>query len=96
MEADTRRIQRDLTAFDFNKKFYDRFQKEHAAFLTFIEGISVRADREWYASLVLNCLMFVYFIQKKGLLATSGSGYLDGDRDYLSHKLKEMQATYTG
>jgi Eco57I restriction-modification methylase len=96
MEADTRHIQHNLTAFDFNKKFYDRFQKEHAAFLTFIEGISVQADREWYASLILNRLMFVYFIQKKGLLATSGSGYLDGDRDYLSHKLKEVQATYTG
>ncbi len=76
------------------KRFYDRFQKEHASFLTFIEGISVQTDREWYASLMLNRLMFVYFIQKKGLLATSGRGQLDGDHDYLSHKLNAMQARY--
>src|SRR6266700_6122615 len=43
---------------------------------------------------MLNRLMFVYFIQKKSLLATSGRRELDGDRDYLSHKLKEVQARY--
>src|SRR5579863_629193 len=76
------------------KKFYERFQKERARFLTFIEGISAQADREWYASLMLNRLMFVYFIQKKGLLAMSGRGQLDGDIEYLSHRLKTMQTQY--
>ena len=32
------------------KRFYDRFKKEHQAFLGFIAGIEEAADREWYAS----------------------------------------------
>jgi hypothetical protein len=62
------------------KKFYERFKAEHGVFLTFIEGIAVQGDREWYASLMLNRLMFVYFIQKKG--------FLDGNRDYLRDRLR--------
>ena len=88
------RVRQALDAERVTKKFYDRFQKEHASFLTFIAGISAQADCEWYASLMLNRLMFVYFIQKKGLLATSGRGQLDGDPEYLSHKLNIMQARY--
>ncbi len=87
-------VRQALDAERVTKKFYDRFQKEHTSFLTFIAGISAQSDCEWYASLMLNRLMFVYFIQKKGLLATSGHGQLDGDSDYLSHKLKAMQAHY--
>ncbi len=75
-------------AFDVEKvtkKFFERFQKEHAAFHKFIEGIKVAADRDWYASVMLNRLMFCYFIQKKGLL--------DGDTDYLRNRLSRLQAT---
>ena len=52
-------------AFDVEKvtkKFYERFKKEQRAFLGFIEGIENMADREWYASLMLNRMMFIYFI----------------------------------
>ncbi len=62
------------------KKFYERFKAEHGVFLTFIAGIAAQGDREWYASLMLNRLMFVYFIQKKG--------FLDGNRDYLRDRLR--------
>ena len=62
------------------KKFYDQFKKEHADFLKFIKGIPVDADREWYASLMLNRLMFICFIQEKG--------FLDGDTRYLQNRLK--------
>ena len=65
------------------KRFYDRFKTEHDAFLGFIEGIEGLADREWYASLMLNRMMFIYFIQKRG--------FLDGDPDYLRHRLEQMQ-----
>ena len=65
------------------KKFFDRFQREHESFLGFIEGIADKADREWYASLMLNRLMFVYFIQKKGFLA--------GDADYLQSRLVRVR-----
>ena len=65
------------------KRFYDRFQREHKSFLGFIEGIADKADREWYTSLMLNRLMFVYFIQKKG--------FLDGDADYLQNRLARVR-----
>ncbi len=78
---------RTRVAFDVErvtKRFYDQFQKEHAAFLKFIEGIEAVADREWYASVMLNRLMFVYFIQRKG--------FLDGDLHYLRNRLTRCQA----
>ncbi|MCY3712559.1 MAG: Eco57I restriction-modification methylase domain-containing protein [Gemmatimonadetes bacterium] len=65
------------------KRFYDRFKTEHQAFLGFIEGILEMADREWYASIMLNRMMFIYFIQKRG--------FLDGDPDYLRNKLSVVQ-----
>ena len=73
-------------AFDLErvtKAFYRDFDTHRKAFLTFIDGIGEVADREWYASVMLNRLMFVYFIQKKG--------FLDGDRDYLRHRLQRSQ-----
>jgi len=73
-------------AFDLErvtKKFYQEFDKHRNVFLGFIEGIPIDSDREWYASVMLNRLMFAYFIQKKG--------FLDSDRDYLKRKLKECQ-----
>ena len=52
----------------------------------FIEGIEKVADREWYASLMLNRMMFIYFIQKQG--------FLDGNPDYLRNRLQHMQTTH--
>jgi hypothetical protein len=66
------------------KKFYDEFQGHHAKFLERIEGIEDDDDREWYASVMLNRLMFIYFVQKKG--------FLDGDTDYLSDRLNRCQS----
>ncbi|HEY7029691.1 MAG TPA: DNA methyltransferase, partial [Thermomicrobiales bacterium] len=79
----TERLQRSFDKDRVTKKFYDRFQKEHAAFLKFIQGIQNETDQKWYASLMLNRLMFVYFIQKKG--------FLDGDLDYLKHRLERLR-----
>jgi hypothetical protein len=73
-------------AFDVDritKRFYEHFKTEHAAFLKFIKGIDVAADLEWYTSLMLNRLMFVYFIQKKG--------FLDGDSNYLRNRMKRVR-----
>lgn len=65
------------------KQFYDKFSKEHTSFLKFIKGIGNNVDKEWYASLMLNRLMFCYFIQKKG--------FLDSNKDYLLDRLKASQ-----
>lgn len=62
------------------KQFYDRFKKEHAAFINFITGIDDDFYKTWYASLMLNRLMFCYFIQKKG--------FLDNNFNYLKDKLE--------
>lgn len=77
---------RARAAFDLErvtKSFYRDFDTHRKTFLKFIEGISEIADREWYASVMLNRLMFVYFIQKKR--------FLDDDRDYLRHRLQRCQ-----
>jgi hypothetical protein len=66
------------------KQFYDRFKKEHASFLEFIEGVAEQGDKEWYASLMLNRLMFIYFIQRKS--------FLDGNLHYLTDRLQKVQA----
>jgi methylase of polypeptide subunit release factors len=66
------------------KRFYDHFKREHAAFLKFVKGIVEKGDQAWYASLMLNRLMFVYFIQ--------GKGFLDGDMKYLANRLRAVQS----
>ena len=73
-------------AFDVEKvtkRFYGRFRTELTAFENFIDGIAAQGDREWYASLMLNRMMFVYFVQKRG--------FLDGDPDYLRNRLRMVQ-----
>jgi hypothetical protein len=62
------------------KEFYAGFKKQHHSFVSFIKGIEVEGDRQWYASVMLNRLMFCYFIQKKG--------FLNFDVDYLRNKLE--------
>jgi hypothetical protein len=77
---------RARAAFDVErvtKRFYDQFKIEHKAFLDFISGITDVADREWYASLMLNRLMFIYFMQRKC--------FLNGEPDYLRNRLERCQ-----
>lgn len=62
------------------KDFYAGFKKQHNSFVSFIKGIELDGDRQWYASVMLNRLMFCYFIQKKG--------FLNFDVDYLQNKLE--------
>jgi hypothetical protein len=63
------------------KKFFRDYQNEYIIFLDLIEGIDNEADRRWYASVILNRLMFIYFLQKKMFLD-------NGDTEYLNHKLE--------
>ena len=67
-----------------SKSFYDKFQAEHGAFSAFIAGLTGAADKAWYASLMLNRLMFVYFIQQKG--------FLDGNTNYLAERMQRVLA----
>ncbi len=66
------------------KKFYKEFQEQHYDFLQFVRGIDNEVDRRWYTSVILNRLMFVYFLQRKGFINNK-------DLDYLQNKLKQSQ-----
>ena len=72
------------------KDFYAGFKKQHKAFAEFITGIddhieaTKNKNKQWYASVMLNRLMFCYFIQKKG--------FLNFNVHYLREKLNEVRA----
>jgi hypothetical protein len=65
------------------KKFYTEFSALRVQFIDLIEGIEREADRFWYASVLLNRLMFVYFLQKRG--------FIQRNTRYLDDKLAESQ-----
>jgi len=67
-----------------SKSFYDKFKAEHEAFADFVAGLTGAADKAWYASLMLNRLMFVYFIQRKG--------FLDGNINYLADRMQRVKS----
>ena len=79
----TEKFQQSLDVERVTKRFFERFSKELTAFQTFIDGFTAQGNRDWYASLMLNRMMFVYFIQKQG--------FLDGDEHYLRNRLKIVQ-----
>ena len=71
-------------AVSVTKKFYEQFRKNLREFQEFIDGLSSQVNKEQYAALMLNRLMFIYFIQNKE--------FLDGDRHYLKNRLKAHMA----
>jgi type I restriction-modification system DNA methylase subunit len=76
-----RRLQAALDVERVTKKFYGDFKVHLEWFVEQIEGIGDENenDRRWYASVILNRLMFVYFLQYKG--------FVDGNPNYLRDKL---------
>jgi len=79
----TIRVRAALDLEKVTRRFYDRFKDEHAAFLKFLKGIPDEEMQRWYVSVMLNRLMFIYFIQKKG--------FLDSNQNYLRVKLDESK-----
>ena len=77
------RVRQAMDVERVTRRFYERFRQELTAFQEFIDGITAQGDREWYASLMLNRMMFVYFVQKQG--------FLDDDVDYLRNRLERVQ-----
>lgn len=58
------------------KKFYTDYKAIHSLFQEKMTGVPP-GDRAWLASVLLNRLMFVYFLQKKGFLDGGNEGYLE-------------------
>jgi hypothetical protein len=79
-----RRMRSALDVERVTKKFFRDFEDQHVAFLELIQGVADERQRRWYASVLLNRLMFIYFLQKKGFLDR-------GDLNYLRSKLNQSQ-----
>jgi len=79
------RLRKALDVEKVTKKFYGEFQEEHIRFIELIQGIPDDKQRRWYASVLLNRLMFIYFLQRKGFID-------NGDLDYLQNKLAAVSA----
>ncbi len=62
------------------KKFYGEFDQQRKAFAAFIEGIpNVGEDLRWYTAVLIDRLMFLWFLQEKSFLA--------GNKHYLEERL---------
>lgn len=74
-----------LASEDVTKKFYIQFRKEHKNIAKAIHSNEELSDseRQSYSSLLLNRLMFVYFLQKKE--------FLDGDTNRLRNGLQKCE-----
>ncbi|MCG9478012.1 MAG: hypothetical protein K9H34_08510 [Actinomycetia bacterium] len=81
-----RRLRRAFDSDPVTKKFYREFAKEHGELMASIEGIDPEVealDLRWYGSILLNRLMFIYFMQRKR--------FLDDDVDYLRNRLQRIR-----
>lgn len=79
-----RRIQAALDVDATTRRFFTAYQQQHLELLAHIRGIDNERDKRWYASVLLNRLMFVWFMQKKLFLG-------DGNADYLRTCLAASQ-----
>ena len=89
------RLQRTFSVEKVTEKFYKEFKDIHDRLggrradkksKPLLRGLpDVNASR-WYASVLLNRLMFLYFLQRKG--------FLDNDMDYLQNRMQEVQKLY--
>ncbi|WP_414528442.1 Eco57I restriction-modification methylase domain-containing protein [Nodularia chucula] len=83
------RLQRGFNVERVTKDFFNKFQEQHTSFLGLIKGIENEADKRWYTSVLLNRLMFVYFLQRKGFI----KGFInDNDNTlYLQNQLTKSK-----
>lgn len=79
----TSRLAESLDVERVTRKFYNEFSTLRVDFIDMIEGIEREADRFWYASVLLNRLMFIYFLQKRS--------FIQNNTRYLDHKLDESK-----
>jgi len=86
------RLKKALDVERVTKKFYKEFQEQHLKFLDLIEGIADERDRRWYASVLLNRLMFIYFLQSKFFLFIGQTSNPPQDRLYLQEKLSASKS----
>ncbi|MCE9557643.1 MAG: hypothetical protein K8R88_01705 [Armatimonadetes bacterium] len=69
------RVNQALLAERVTKKFFKEFCDQRKSFVKFLDWIEDESKRDWYCSVLLNRLMFIYFLGGKGLLP-DGTGFL--------------------
>jgi hypothetical protein len=79
-----KRLQKALDVQPVTKKFYTAFAAQRLEFIELVQGIDNDHDRRWYASVLLNRMMFIYFLQRKGFVN-------NGNLEYLQKKLDESK-----
>ncbi len=62
------RVRASFNSDEVTNKFYREFEDNQKTLADEIKGIKTPEDRSWYSSLLLNRLMFIYFMQRKGFL----------------------------
>jgi hypothetical protein len=76
-------------AFDISdritKNFFDKFKKIHDKLQKAITGIDNDKDKSWYASVMMNRIMFIYFLQKHYVI--------QNNTDFLLSKFEEIEST---
>ena len=92
----TARLDDSLPRDRVTKKFYKAFEKQRKDFAEFIAGIprvgkEMHDDQRWYTAVLIDRLMFLWFLQEKR--------FLDGNRHYLagrfaSHQTEAHEATF--
>jgi len=87
------RVRAALDVEAVTKAFFRDFQDEHGKLLDQIKGIPDARERRWYASVLLNRLMFVWFLQAKGFLDVAK--HPDGNRKYLEDLLAASGKKHT-
>ena len=85
----TQRLDDAIPRDKVTKKFYTEFRKQRDAFERFIEGIpALSDDLHWYAAVLIDRLMFIWFLQEKE--------FLDGKKRYLQERLAAHVAQAPG
>jgi hypothetical protein len=62
------RVRASFNSDEVTNKFYKEFEDNQKTLAEEIKGIKTPEDCSWYSSLLLNRLMFIYFMQRKGFL----------------------------
>ena len=82
------RLRRAFDSERVTRSFYSKFAQQHRDLTAAIEGIAAsdsaaKPELRLYGSILLNRLMFIYFMQRKG--------FLDGNADYLRDRLQKLR-----
>lgn len=77
------KVRASFNSDEVTNKFYKEFEDNQKTLADEIKGIKTPEDRSWYSSLLLNRLMFIYFMQRKG--------FLNDDPHYLRSSLMAVR-----